>query len=174
MAEKKSKSRSNPIIALVLAWLVPGAGHVYVGRTLRGIVIFAVISGTFWAGMAMGGVMTVDYHGERWWFVAQMFTGVQGVLGWQHERRLMKEVLSEEDVQMARGHERQMAIDKELAARRVALVSPMATVARAYAGVAGLLNLMCIFDATILSLMGIAGEPPPGGGRREAGKARTP
>mgnify|MGYP000853354412 CR=1 FL=1 len=32
-------------------------------------------------------------------------------------------------------------------------------VARAYAGIAGLLNLLCIFDATILALMGRFGEP---------------
>jgi hypothetical protein len=34
---------------------------------------------------------------------------------------------------------------------------------------------MCIFDATLLSLMGIAGEPPPGAARRrEARKAGKP
>jgi hypothetical protein len=27
--------------------------------------------------------------------------------------------------------------------------------------VAGLLNLMCIFDALMLSIMGVRGEPPP-------------
>ena len=40
----------------------------------------------------------------------------------------------------------------------VALVAPTETIARAYAGIAGLLNIMCIFDALILSVMGLGRE----------------
>ena len=41
----------------------------------------------------------------------------------------------------------------------LSLSYPSDTVARAYAGVAGMLNLMCIFDAVMLATMGSAGEP---------------
>ena len=41
----------------------------------------------------------------------------------------------------------------------MALVTPAETAARTYSGVAGLLNLACVFDAVMLSLMGVAGEP---------------
>ena len=44
---------------------------------------------------------------------------------------------------------------------KLSLVSPVDTAARAYCGVAGLLNLMCIFDALILAIMGSTGEPKP-------------
>ena len=65
MAKEKKKSRPIPLVALIVAWLIPGAGHVYLGRTVRGIIIFLTISATFWTGVALGGVMTVDYRGER-------------------------------------------------------------------------------------------------------------
>ncbi|MCY2931450.1 MAG: hypothetical protein NTV86_18565 [Planctomycetota bacterium] len=136
---------------MLLAWLVPGAGHVYTGRMARGIIIFLVIGATFWAGVAMGGVKTVDHQAERYWFYAQMVTGVHGLAGWQRQRYA------------------QAAIDKDpmkyanpASPDNLALVAPVDTVARAYSGVAGLLNLLCIFDATILALMGSSGEPPRG------------
>jgi hypothetical protein len=41
----------------------------------------------------------------------------------------------------------------------LALATPMDNAARAYTGIAGLLNLLCIFDVVALSLMGAASEP---------------
>ena len=46
-----------------------------------------------------------------------------------------------------------------LADKGLSLSYPADTVARAYAGVAGMLNLMCIFDAVMLAAMGRFGEP---------------
>ncbi len=60
MAVDDKKSVPLPIVAVLLAWLIPGAGHFYLGRRVRGIIIFLVIAVTFWAGIAMGGAMTVD------------------------------------------------------------------------------------------------------------------
>ena len=58
------------------------------------------------------------------------------------------------------------SLDQKLQAEGIALVAPADTVARAYAGVAGLLNLMCIFDALMLSIMGTTGEPAERKSRR--------
>jgi len=162
MAKKTSKHQPVPALALCLAWLVPGVGHMYMGRHARGIVIFVTIAATFWAGVAMGGVMTVDYEQERWWFVAEMFSGVHGLVGWQRQRRAMSRIRAAgypEAAPRARGLARRALVEDALAKEKLALVAPMATVARAYAGVAGLLNLMCVFDALMLSLMGVMGEP---------------
>jgi len=178
MPKRSRKYRSLPLVALVLAWLIPGAGHVYIGRARRGFIIFLIIGATFWAGVAMGGVMTVDYQNERWWFIADMFTGTHGLIGWRLQKaaygrlqakisqdsefRKLAEPLYYQNNQRSRDelrHLRQMFTDKYLAAGNLALVTPTDTVARAYAGVAGLLNLMCIFDAVMLSLLGVAGEP---------------
>jgi len=152
-----------PVVAISLAWLVPGAGHVYLGRTTRGIIIFVVISATFWAGVAMGGAMTVDREQERWWFAAEMLSGVHGIAGWQWQRYVMRRLRADhpEMGPPGGGAARQVRADEVLAKKKLALVAPTASVARAYAGVAGLLNLLCMFDALILSLMGVAGEPKP-------------
>ena len=51
--------------------------------------------------------------------------------------------------------------DDALAEKNLALVYPTDSVARAYTGIAGMLNLLCIFDAVMLGLLGRFGEPPP-------------
>ncbi|MCK4601102.1 MAG: hypothetical protein KAU28_01465 [Phycisphaerae bacterium] len=162
------KRQPIPIVALLLAWLVPGAGHAYIGRLTRGIIIFVAISATFWAGVAMGGVMTVDHRQERWWFVAQMFTGVHGLVSWQRQQKVQAWLDNDKYVNqwIPRAEKnpaqlRQARIDKRLADENLALVGPTENFARAYTGVAGLLSLMCIFDATILALMGVTGEKMP-------------
>lgn len=165
-----SAARSSPqaLLAAALAWLVPGAGHVYLGRRTRGIIIFLAIGATFWIGVAMGGVMTVDSRNERWWFVADMFTGVHGLVSWQRQERVWQQELGEGAAAVETADPSVM--DKKLHQAGLALVAPTDTVARAFAGVAGLLNLMCVFDATMLSLMGVRGEPPPKDTAEEGGR----
>jgi len=169
----KYKSKPMPLLALMLAWLVPGAGHAYIGRVRRGVIIFVTISATFWAGVAMGGRMTIDPVNERWWFIAQMITGVNGVAAWRFQQRTMRELESDEYIgqpvdvakesdqptQMSRRAmeaQRLFRIDERLAEMNLA---PVSIVAFAYSGVAGLLNLLCIFDAFILSMTACPGEP---------------
>jgi hypothetical protein len=157
------KTKAHPFVALILAWLIPGAGHVYLGRRTRGIILFITVSALFWAGMGIGGVMTVDPISEPWWFYAEMGTGVQGVFGWYRSKSVHAKVLAEPEVRQfpARSAKWLDAVDAQLAQRKVALTFPEGTVARAYAGVAGLLNLLCIFDALMLAMLGVQGEDPP-------------
>lgn len=167
LSKKTGKSQPLPFLALLLAWLVPGAGHMYIGRFRRGVIIFVVISATFWAGVATGGVMTMDYHNERWWFIAETLTGVHGLIGWQRQQNVYDRLADDPEIgpkplkNSRAGRDRQMLIDKKLSEENIVLVAPVDTVARAYAGVAGLLNLMCIFDAVVLAMgtAGTAGEP---------------
>ncbi|MDP6635200.1 MAG: hypothetical protein QGG42_09900 [Phycisphaerae bacterium] len=209
------------IVGLALAWIVPGAGHAFVGRPGRAIIIFLVIGATFWGGIAMGGVMTVDREGQRWWFAAEMLTGVHGLVGWRRANTLLEKLGPEIQKAMTEDREKHQnniragqrdldectrrineienslraATDQEererlekilveltenrgainaqimesrsrlytarnehvsrlLAKQGLALVAPMATLARAYAGVAGLLNIMCMFDVFMLALIG--------------------
>ncbi|MBS3733797.1 MAG: hypothetical protein KGY99_02615 [Phycisphaerae bacterium] len=175
MPESKRNTRVFPLVTLVLAWLLPGAGHVYIGRIRRGIVLFVVIAALFWSGVAIGGVMTVDSRRQRWWFVAEMLSGVHGLTAWRISESVLTEVLNDAGVAMPlppgsqEAFNRNARVDDALASKRLALTAPTATVARAYAGVAGLINLLCIFDALMLSLMGTYGEPTP---PRRAGAAR--
>ena len=178
MAKQTKLHSGTALIVLVLAWLIPGAGHVYIGKTVRGIIIFLTVGVTFWAGVAAGGVMTVDKRAEHWWFVAEMFTGVHGLVGWHRsasEYRAVDAIVSADTDYQAqvralagryRGRvpSRKLAeLHQEYAARElekkgVSLVMPAETIARAYAGVAGLLNVLCVFDAVMLALIGVVGE----------------
>jgi hypothetical protein len=167
MAEKSITRKPLAPIAMALAWIVPGAGHVYIGRPVRGLIIFFVIGATFWGGMAIGGVMTIDSETEPWWFAADMLTGAHGMGAWQYQRRIYEglqiDAVREADsrnipIGMSRGEWQRILIDQKLAEENLALVAPTETVARAYCGVAGMLNLLCIFDAAMLAAMGVVGE----------------
>ena len=165
----KTNGKPRPLVfaVLVLGSIIPGLGHVLVGRIRKGIIVFVVIGATFWSGVAVGGVMTVDYHNQRWWFAAQMLAGVHGLIGWYRQDGIYRTLSADPEVGIP-PHPRSEAkigwnyrLDRRLAGDGLAIVSPTDTVARAYSGVAGLLNLMCVFDAVILSLIGVSGETAP-------------
>lgn len=158
MAKTSDNSSKLPLVALILAWIVPGAGHIYLGRKTRGVIILVTIAAIFWGGVAMGGVMTVDYYNARWWFISEMLTGVHGVTGWYNQRRvyqnMTQEVFGSDDASLAAKIPEEVR-DQKLKDRGVALNdSPTDNIARAYAGVAGMLNLLCMVDALMLSMMG--------------------
>jgi hypothetical protein len=46
-------------VAIVLAWLVPGAGHWYLGRRARALVFFALITASFLLGSFLHGRFSV-------------------------------------------------------------------------------------------------------------------
>jgi TM2 domain-containing membrane protein YozV len=41
----------DPIVAAVLAWLVPGLGHIYQGRTAKGLLFMICVLSTFFYGL---------------------------------------------------------------------------------------------------------------------------
>lgn len=49
----------NPYLAAVIAWLVPGAGHVYLGRRLRGLAFFLIVATALRLGWSLEGRL---YH----------------------------------------------------------------------------------------------------------------
>ncbi len=73
----------NRGFAALLAWLVPGLGHMYQGRMSKGIAIFVSISFLFVVGLQMGGgkVVYCSFTGEdlRWQFLGQAFIGSAAV-----------------------------------------------------------------------------------------------
>ena len=153
--------------AAFLAWLIPGAGHFYAGRRVRGIIIFATITATFWGGIAIGGVMTVDSRYHPKWFYAQSMTGVNGIVSWYRQHQVYLELSKELETDLSefRPGERPskfqyIQVDRSLSEKGIALVTPAEDVARAYSGVAGMMNFLAIFDILMLCLMGRAGEPP--------------
>ena len=68
-----------PLIALA-AWLVPGLGHVLLGRTAKGLYMGGLILAAFAIGLALGQGLSVasakfPYH---WW--GQVFAGAPALL----------------------------------------------------------------------------------------------
>jgi hypothetical protein len=121
-------------------------------------------------------VMTMDSRWERWWFMGQMLTGVNGYIGYQRQKAVYHDVddaLAGDLTYQSQARRLQSQgrfievdtlqrpyVDAILEKKGLALVAPTETAARAYSGVAGMLNLMCMFDVLVLALMGIRGERP--------------
>lgn len=51
--------QKNPWVAGILAFLVPGAGHLYQGRTMKGVLYLVSILGLFFWGQRMGEGMVI-------------------------------------------------------------------------------------------------------------------
>jgi Family of unknown function (DUF6677) len=114
-------------LAGLLAWIVPGLGHFFVGDRARGWIILITITLTFWGGVAIGGVRTsVDPQRQKLWFMAQVCCGSNTLAAYawgQSERRGLPEGA---------------LATSEWRSSELALV---------FTGVAGLLNLLAIMDA---------------------------
>lgn len=116
-------------LAGLLSWILPGAGHVFLGDMNRGILIFVTIATTFWGGIAIGGVRTtVDPQRQKLWFMAQICNGSHAIVAgaWGHAAR--------------KGASSAQLAHSEWKSLEIGLV---------YTGVAGLLNLLVILDALI-------------------------
>jgi hypothetical protein len=48
-------ARRSTAVAMVLAWLVPGLGHYYLGRRKTAVAFFALVTLTFLAGLSFQG-----------------------------------------------------------------------------------------------------------------------
>ena len=74
------RSRRSPIrtmLGLVMAWVLPGLGHVFLGRLHRGIVMAAVVLGLFVGGIALEGKVYRPIEGEPLTYLAAL--GAAGV-----------------------------------------------------------------------------------------------
>lgn len=64
----------NPL-AGVLACILPGLGHAFLGDVLRGAYICLGVMGLFLGGMLIGGIDVIDRKEDGWWFVLQAGVG---------------------------------------------------------------------------------------------------
>lgn len=67
------------IAAMVLAFLVPGAGHYFLGRRRRAAVFFAIVVGMFGVGIAIDGSMYVLSNAQGQSLSALASLGTMGV-----------------------------------------------------------------------------------------------
>ncbi len=68
-------------LAFWLGWLVPGLGHVMLGRVRKALFFFGVIAALYLAGLWICGWRTVSFDDNPFYYVGQFGSGVTLVLG---------------------------------------------------------------------------------------------
>lgn len=112
----------------ILAWILPGAGHFFLGQRGMAAIFFVAISVPFWTGIAVGGVKDqIDPRGNRWLFAAAI-----GIGGYTTACTLVRNTIP--------------SAPPDSPSPYVSYF-PESEVAQIYIAVAGLLNVMAILDA---------------------------
>lgn len=115
-----------PAIAL-LAWAIPGAGHLAIGQRARGIILLIAITLTFWTGVAVGGVKnTVNPRQRTLWFLGQVCAGAHPFLAMAWGSRVEAPEGSLPTATIAYGQSEEISI--------------------VYTAIAGMLNILVVLD----------------------------
>ncbi len=115
-------------LAAILAWLVPGAGHFYLGLRKRAVLLFIAIELTFFIGLYIGTLRIVNPAQSMFWFLAQILTGLNTIVAYLFSTTLPSPY-PDATVTVIYNWSYYMAV--------------------LYTGVAGLLNLLAVFDTII-------------------------
>ena len=114
----------DPVNTAVLAWVVPGAGHLALGRWRKALLYFLLIVSTFVAGWLIGDRGNVYFESGRWHVLLQMGAGlVTFILGLGRHAPAPK-----------------------------ATVMRLFEIGTLYTMVAGLLNVLVVMDAVVTSV----------------------
>jgi len=109
--------RVSPAIPCLLAWLVPGAGHLRIGRRWPAVFVASTVLVLFVSGMALAGFENVSRARHPWWFALQAFAGLPT-----------------------------LAADLLTAEVKLTEYLPHRSVGELYTAMAGLLNLVAVAD----------------------------
>jgi len=122
------RSKENQTVFLItvglLAWVVPGAGHLMLKEKIRSLIIFATIVLTFCIGLYVGSIAVIDPVGAKPWYLAQIMNS---------------------PMVAALGHLTASAPAKYRVFGRPNEIGQI------YTSIAGLLNLLCIINAVYLA-----------------------
>lgn len=160
MTKSRTDTTASSVAAGVLSWLLPGAGHYWLGHRGLAIVCFVAITFPYWVGLAFGGVLaSVNPRTNRWLFLAEM--GVGGytlgslVVSQSVERTVLASARLSHVPDALRSPAEYAAYLE--AATRAGYMSyyPAADVAQIYLATAGLLNLLVILDAVSRAQTGL-------------------
>ena len=145
----------DPRLAAFLAWLVPGAGHFYQGRIGKGILFLVCILGTWIFGMYLGAgrVVYLSWRPDdiRWAYFCQVGVGLPAMpalLQFVHARRdpraapLWGGIMAPPVPPNVRNFKDQG--DLHFWQKELAHYFELGTV---YTMIAGLLNVLAIYDA---------------------------
>jgi hypothetical protein len=165
MADGERLDLRNRQLAAVLAWLVPGAGHFYQRRYLKSAIFSICILSSFLIGMFVAGGRCVyaSWNGveKRWQYALQAGIGLPAMpAALQAWRARSGELPLWSDSFMTAP---QSSRDLDRWNKETASGFDIGTL---YTMIAGLLNVLVIFDA-------YAGPLPPPVPKKKQGKKRT-
>jgi hypothetical protein len=161
-------------LALVLAWACPGLGHFILGERVRGIVFAVFIHGLFALGLLFAGIRAINPPDQAIWTYTQFLTGWPMLIAnrLEHDsRHLIKEELPDK-YKLERGNreaelgrqftnDERMAFAKDFIARNPLFAHhpKVQDIGAVYCGIAGMLNLLVMFDV-LLRITGSVREDP--------------
>lgn len=67
-------------IAFAAAWMVPGAGHVLMGKWRKGLFFFGILAAVWLAGMSLVGFRPVSFEDNPFYYVGQYGSGLLMIL----------------------------------------------------------------------------------------------
>jgi TM2 domain-containing membrane protein YozV len=151
----------QPWLAAILAWMIPGLGHLYQGRTGKGLLFFICIMGTFIYGLYIGGgkvvYAAVPWEQQfRWQYFCQLGVGLPATpMLLQRERmRDGKQVLWNGFMAPPRygptpweDYSGNIATEPNELAKWIVDLHPYFEIGTVYTVIAGLLNVLVICDA---------------------------
>jgi hypothetical protein len=153
LADGEELNLRNRYVAAILAWLIPGAGHYYQRRYLKSAVFFLCIMSSFLIGMLVssGHCVYASWNGieRRWQYILQAGIGLPAMpAAWQSWTADDRNFRPAEEGFMEAPRSTRTLDDWNA---KTASGFDMGTL---YTMVAGLLNVLVIFDA-------FAGPLPP-------------
>jgi len=67
--------------AFFLAWFVPGAGHLLLGRPVKAAALFLILAGLYVTGLWLSGWRLVSFDDNPFYYVGQFGSGITTALG---------------------------------------------------------------------------------------------
>ena len=77
MLERKHRRMG---LALILGWLLPGAGHLSLGRPLKAASLFLILATLYVTGLWLSGWHFVSFDDNPFYYVGQFGSGVTTIL----------------------------------------------------------------------------------------------
>jgi hypothetical protein len=172
----------KPGLAALLAWLIPGAGHLYQRRYAKGLLFMVCILGTWFFGLGISGGRAVYASFEpedfRWQYICQLGVGAPAlpaivqnrlVIGAGREPLVGEGMMAPPEQPVIEGGQDMLAHWHE----EMPTTFEMGTL---YTMIAGLLNVLAIYDAYAGPVAASEEEedeekPPPGEDQPKASDA---
>lgn len=144
----------NPALAALLAWLIPGAGHLYQRRYAKGVLFMVCILGTYFFGLALGGgkVVYASFRAPdiRYPYICQVGVGLPALPALVQRKRVIGSQPPKEPLWngfMAPPRQPVLESEYDQLAEWHGDLKSRFELGTLYTMVAGLLNILAIYDA---------------------------